>query len=207
LERCVYSTNQCLNRFKITLPKFYLDKINGLIASFDKETLASLEMISRSRFFLKGDYLLRADNICNKSYWVENGILRKFYYHNSREITTEFYFANDLAISFDSYILQKPSREYIQALTDTAVNVTDYTNFQNLKAKHPQLQDLDFLLTEYYALWLEEKVFELYTQNATQRYKTLLRKSPHIIQQVQLTQIASYLNISLETLSRIRANI
>jgi hypothetical protein len=87
------------------------------------------------------------------------------------------------------------------------VRVTDFTAFQSLKMKNRQLLELDFLLTEYYALWLEEKVFELHTQNATQRYQTLLKKSPHIIQQVQLTQIASYLNISLETLSRIRAKI
>nr|MCU0392988.1 Crp/Fnr family transcriptional regulator [Thermoflexibacter sp.] len=124
-----------------------------------------------------------------------------------KEITTEFFFKDELAVSFDSYTLQKPSREYIQALTDAVVNVTDYTKFQSLKSKHPSLQELDFLLTEYYALWLEEKVFELHTQNATQRYETLLKKSPHIVQQVQLTQIASYLNISLETLSRIRAKI
>ena len=110
-------------------------------------------------------------------------------------------------MSFDSYAQQKPSREYIQALTEVTVNITEYSSFQIEKIKHRQLQELDFLMTEYYALWLEEKVFELHTQNATQRYQTLLTKSPHIIQQVQLTQIASYLNVSLETLSRIRANI
>jgi CRP-like cAMP-binding protein len=187
--------------------KDYVDKINRLIEEFDNETLISLETISKSKTFLKGDYLLKANSVCTKSYWVESGIIRKFYLHQDREVTTEFYFKDDLAISFDSYILQEPGREYIQALTDAVVNVTDYTNFQSAKRKHPQLQELDFLLTEYYALRLEEKVFELHTLNATQRYETLLKKSPHIVQQVQLTQIASYLNISLETLSRIRAKI
>lgn len=184
-----------------------IDKIKQLIEKFDNETLISLATISKSKTFLKGEYLLRANDIGNKSYWVESGIIRKFYLHQEREVTTEFYFKDDLAISFDSYVLQKPSREYIQALTDTIVNETDYTNFYNLKIKNRQLQELDFLLTEYYALWLEEKVFELHTQNATQRYQNLLEKSPQIVQQVQLTQIASYLNISLETLSRIRAKI
>ena len=187
--------------------KVYVDKINRLIESFDKETLMSLEIINKSKTFLKGDYLLKADSVCDKSYWVESGIIRKFYLHQDKEVTTEFFFKGDLAISFDSYTLQKPSREYIQALTNTEVNLIDYTNFQILKTKHSQLQELDFLLTEYYALWLEEKIFELHTQNATQRYETLVKKSPHILQQVQLTQIASYLNISLETLSRIRAKI
>lgn len=187
--------------------KVYIDKIKRLIENFDTETLISLETISKQKTFLKGDYLLKANSVCSKSYWVESGIIRKFYLHQDKEVTTEFFFKDDLAISFDSYILQKPSREYIQALTDTVVNVTDYASFQSTKIKRPQLQELDFLLTEYYTLWLEEKVFELHTQNATQRYETMLKKSPHIVQQVQLTQIASYLNISLETLSRIRAKI
>jgi CRP-like cAMP-binding protein len=185
----------------------YVDKIKILVENLDGETVAALNTISYSKKYSKGDYLLKAESICNKSFWVENGILRKFYLHNDREITTEFYFKDDLAISFDSCVLQKPSREYIQALTDTIVNVTDYKRFQILKTKHRQLQELDFLMTEYYALWLEEKVFELHTQNATQRYEAILKKSPQIIQQVQLTQIASYLNVSLETLSRIRAKI
>jgi CRP-like cAMP-binding protein len=187
--------------------KIYIDKIKRLIEHLDKETEKSLESAVKYKKYSKGEYLLKAENVCNKSFWVESGIVRKFYLHNDKEITTEFFFKDDLAVSFDSYTLQIPSREYIQALTDTTVSVTDYLSFQNLKTKFPQLQELDFLLTEYYALWLEEKVFELHTQNATERYQTLLNKSPHIIQQVQLTQIASYLNISLETLSRIRAKI
>lgn len=187
--------------------KIYIDKITHLIENLDDETLLSLEAVSKSKIFSKGEFLLKADSVCSKSYWVESGIIRKFYLHNDREITTEFYFKDDLATSYDSYTLQKPSREYIQALTDTIVNVTDYTDFQHIKKIHPQLQELDCLITEYYALWLEEKVFELHTQNATQRYESLLKKSPHIIHQVKLSQIASYLNISIETLSRIRAKI
>lgn len=185
----------------------YIDKIKKLIENFDDATLKALTEISYAKTFSKGDYLLKAESICNKSYWVESGILRKYYVHNDKEISTEFFFKDDLAMSFDSYAQQKPSREYIQALTEVTVNITEYSSFQIEKIKHSQLQELDFLMTEYYALWLEEKVFELHTQNATQRYQILLTKSPHIIQQVQLTQIASYLNVSLETLSRIRANI
>ena len=187
--------------------KNYINKITQLIENFDNETLVALETVSKSKTFHKGDYLLKAENVCSKSYWVESGVIRKFYLYKDKEITTEFYFKDDLAISYDSYTLQKPSREYIQAVTDTMVNVTDYASFKSIKIKHPQLQEFDFLLTEYYALWLEEKIFELHTQNATQCYETLLKKSPHIIQQVKLSQIATYLNISIETLSRIRAKI
>jgi hypothetical protein len=63
------------------------------------------------------------------------------------------------------------------------------------------------MLTEYYAIWVENRLFEFHTKSATERYKDILHKSPHIIQNIPLTIIASYLGISLETLSRIRAKI
>ncbi|MCU0324175.1 MAG: Crp/Fnr family transcriptional regulator [Spirosomaceae bacterium] len=185
--------------------QFHIDKINKLLDDFDEATLKALEEISYSKTYEKGSYLLKADNICTKSFFLKSGILRKFYLHNEKDVTTEFYFKGDLAVSFDSYTLQRPSKEYLQALTDVTVNTIEFNSFQNLKKKHLQLQELDFLITEYHALWLEEKVFELHTQNATQRYETLIKKSPHIVHQIPLTQIASYLNVSLETLSRIRA--
>lgn len=185
----------------------HLEKIDRLIETFDEKTIISLEAISHSKTKSKGEYLLEEGAICSKFFWIESGIVRKFYLHQDREVTTEFYFKDDLAISFDSYTLQKPSREYIQALTDIVVKEINYKDFEKLKGQNTQIQELDYLITEHYALWLEEKVFELHTQNASQRYANLLQKSPHIIQQVKLTQIASYLNISLETLSRIRAKV
>jgi CRP-like cAMP-binding protein len=183
----------------------HLDRIKKLLENLDEASAEALKEISATKTYAKGEFLLKADQICTKSYWVDRGVVRKFYVHHDREVTTEFYFKDDMAVSFESYTLQKPSREYIQALTDVTVTATDYAGFQLQKAKHRQLEALDFLMTEYYALWLEEKVLELHTQNATQRYQTLLTKSPLVIQHVQLTQIASYLNVSLETLSRIRA--
>jgi CRP-like cAMP-binding protein len=183
----------------------YLIKIEKLINELDEVSLRALQEISYLKTYKKGDYLLEADAVCKKSFWVQKGILRKFYFHDDREITTDFYFKDDIAIAFESYTLQKQSKESIQALTDVVVNVTDYNSFQILKANNQVFLELDFLMTEYYALILEEKLFELSTQNATQRYEVLIKKSPHIVQQVQLTHIASYLNVSLETLSRIRA--
>jgi hypothetical protein len=63
------------------------------------------------------------------------------------------------------------------------------------------------MMTEYYALWLEERLFQFHTLDATERYKLLLEKQPHFVQQIPLTYLASYLGVSLETLSRIRAKI
>ncbi len=183
----------------------YLNKINDFIARLDKATLTALNEISAVKILKKGDFLLRQDEVCKKSYWIEKGVARKYYLNDGKEITTELYFDNDIAVSFDSYCLQKPSREFIQVLTDSTISQTDFLAYQKAKEKFPQLATLDLMMTEYYAMWLEERLFQFHTMDATSRYLNLIKNHPYIIQNIPLTFIASYLGISLETLSRIRA--
>ncbi len=185
----------------------YIDRINTYIKALDSDTLAALQNISSEKHFKKGDLLLRQNEVCGKSYLLVSGIARKFYLNDGKEVTTEIYFENDLAVSFDSYTLQRPSREYIEALTDVTVSVTHYQAFQDAKAKYAKLLTLDLMLAEYYGMWVENRLFQFHTLTATERYLDILDKSPHIVQTIPLTVIASYLGISLETLSRIRAKI
>jgi CRP-like cAMP-binding protein len=185
----------------------YIDKINNYIKCLDNETLNALQSISSNKKYKKGELLLRQNEICGKSYLILSGIARKFYLNDVKEITTELYFENDLAVSFDSYTLQQPSREFIEALTDVTVSITHYQAFQDAKTKYPKLLTLDLMLAEYYGMWVENRLFQLHTLTATERYLEILNKSAHIIQTIPLTIIASYLGITLETLSRIRAKI
>jgi CRP-like cAMP-binding protein len=188
--------------------KSYLDKINQFILALDGKTRAALEEITTHKFFRKGEYLLGQDEICRQSYLIVKGIARKFYLtEDGKDITTELYFADDLAVSFQSYTLQTPSLEFIQALEETGATVTDYKAFQQLKIVFPKLLELDLMMTEYYAMWLEARLRDLHTLDATARYRKIVREHPHFIKNIQLTHIASYLGVSLETLSRIRAKI
>lgn len=184
-----------------------LRKIDEFIQNLDRETLSALESIRQVKLYKKGEFLLHQDRLCRYSFWIEKGIVRKFYLNDGKEVTTELIFENDIAVSFDSYVLQNPSKEFIQAITDTTVSQTNAISFQEIKLKYPKLMQLDLMMTEYYAMWLEKRLFEFRTLNATERYLQLLGQQPEIILKVPLTYIASYLGISLETLSRIRSKI
>jgi CRP-like cAMP-binding protein len=185
----------------------YIDKINNYIKTLDSDTLNALQGISSDKKYKKGELLLRQNEVCGKSFLVLDGIARKYYLNDGKETTTELYFENDLAVSFDSYTLQQPSREFIEAITDVTVSITHYHAFQEAKTRFPKLVNLDLMLAEYYGMWVENRLFQFHTMTATGRYLDILKKSPHIVQTVPLTIIASYLGISLETLSRIRAKI
>jgi CRP-like cAMP-binding protein len=187
--------------------KSYIDKINNYVNNLDSESLTALQSISSHKRYKKGVLLLQQNEICEKSYLLIEGIARKYYLNDGKEVTTELYFENDLAVSFYSYTLQQPGREFIEALTDVTVSITHYQAFQDAKAKHPKLLTLDLMLAEYYGMWVENRLFQFQTLTATERYLSILNKSPHMVRAIPLTIIASYLGISLETLSRIRAKI
>ena len=95
----------------------YIGKIDDYIKSLGKDTLKALQNISLEKTCKKGTLLLRQNEVCTKSYLVTPGIARKYYLSGGKEITTELFYENDLAVSFDSYTLQQPSREFIEALT------------------------------------------------------------------------------------------
>ncbi|KAA2217222.1 Crp/Fnr family transcriptional regulator [Maribacter flavus] len=157
--------------------------------------------------FTKGSCLLKPGQICTSHILVKKGIARKFYKHNDKEITTEIYFHDDVAVSLDSYIMRKPADVYIEALTELEVTIIDYSRFLDVKTKYAEVMMLDKIFIEYYAVWFEQRLKEFQTMDASQRYLNLLEKEPKIIQQLSVTIIASYLNVSLETLSRIRSKI
>ncbi|MDR3008807.1 MAG: Crp/Fnr family transcriptional regulator [Sphingobacterium sp.] len=187
--------------------KRHLKKINALIENFDVETELALQSVSKTKKYKKGEFLLYQGEICKSSFWIEEGITRKYYMNDKKEVTTELLFKHDLAVAFSSYVSNQPSLEFIQAITDVTVSCIDKNSFRNIKENHPHLIQLDLLMTEYYAMWLEKRLFEFHTLNAIDRYKLLLLEQPDFIRHIPLTYIASYLGISLETLSRVRTKI
>jgi len=183
------------------------NRITNFINQLGNDSISALHNISSIKSFKKGDYLLREGQICKCSFFIEAGVARKFYPNEGKEITTQLFFEQDLAISFESYALQTTSKESIQALTDISVTVMDYLEFQEAKRAYPKLAELDILLIEHYTIWLEERMFHFHTLDAKERYLLLLQNQPHYIKKIPLTILASFLGISLETLSRIRAKI
>jgi CRP-like cAMP-binding protein len=188
----------------------YYQKLEQFLETLDEQASRAVEKVSIEKTFKKGDLLLKQGEICRYSFGIINGVARKFYYGEKKEMTkmtTEFYFADDVALSFNSYLLQKPSEELIECVTDLRVKCISRDDFQKVKQLFPKLVEYDLLFTELYAAWLEERLFDFNVLSATERYKKLIQMSPEYFHQIKLTHIASYLGISLETLSRIRAKI
>lgn len=185
----------------------YIKRIKDLSRHLDPQVRSEMEGGFVDRKFSKGACLLRPGQVCTSHLLIQEGVARKFYKHNDKEITTEIYFHDDVAVCLDSYIMRKPADVYIEALTELEVTIIDYQQFLDVKKKYVEVMMLDKMFIEYYAVWFEQRLKEFQTMDASQRYLNLLEKEPEIVRLLPVTIIASYLNVSLETLSRIRSKI
>jgi CRP-like cAMP-binding protein len=153
----------------------------------------------------KNEFLISEGQICKYLYFLDSGCVRGFYNIDGKDITQWFGFENDFATSFRSFIAQVPTAEYIHAVEDCVLWSIAKDDINNLLKNFSEVEKLVRLIYEQYYIRLEERYANAHFKTATERYENLLQNEPHIVQRIPLGYIASYLGISQETLSRIRA--
>ncbi len=154
----------------------------------------------------KNEILLKEGKICDHIYFIEKGLLRSYYHVNNEDVTSWFMKENDIIISVKSFYTRTPSYETIEPLEKPIVYSMDFTDLEKIYKLYPEFNLNGRLLTTYYYMLSEERLYFIRKQKAEDRYKFLLTKHPEIIQRAPLKYIASYLGIATETLSRIRGN-
>jgi CRP-like cAMP-binding protein len=184
-----------------------IDNFYTFLKSIKQDKAEIIASLLKKMTVKKNTILLAEGQICRHNYIVENGVARKFFNHYDKEITTEIYLKGDIAHSFESFIKQTRSDEYIVACTKLDILCIDFNKYTEAKKLYSWLIELDLLFAEQYAIQLERKLKEQITLNAAERYKKILVNYPKILQEVPLKIIASYLNVTVERLSRIRAKI
>jgi len=186
--------------------KYYL-KVQQIFVELTKILNDEFQQVIKTTTLKRNVFLLKEGDYCKNFYFIKTGILRNFYIKDGNEVITNFTFPSDLTTILRSIILTEPSREYIQAITDCEVYTIPISEYQKIIKKYPKIEKIDAEITQLYAILLEERLFSLQFHTAAERYSLLLEREPLIVKYVPLTFIASYLGITLETLSRIRAKI
>ena len=158
--------------------------------------------------FAKNDYLLKEGQVEKKYWFVESGFVRSYIVDTEgNDITFNLYASCDVVIDYPSIFFFAPTRENIQALTDCVCWEIDVDSFQELFGSIPNYreQQKSLLVGSYFAL--KEHSISLIADQAKDRYLKLLKDKPHIIQNVSLKHIATFLGITDTSLSRIRKEI
>jgi len=138
------------------------------------------------------------------AYFLISGAVRSYYLKDGIEVNTWFAFEGDMAGSLQNF-KDKPSRETIELIEDSTLISIDLREIKLLMFSNIQVANFINAIVEEYALFLEDKIYFSQLTSAMDRYEMLLEKEPKVFLRVPLTYIASYLGISRETLSRLRA--
>jgi CRP-like cAMP-binding protein len=157
--------------------------------------------------FSRNTILLSEGQICKEINIIKKGVAVKSFYHGERVVTSAICLVGDIALSYDSFTYQTPSSESIVAMTDLECLCLSFEKYLDAKKKYPWLIEYDRMLLDRYIVKLEYSVKELTTLNAAERYEKILLHYAKLLEEVPLKVIASYLNVSVERLSRIRAKI
>jgi CRP-like cAMP-binding protein len=178
-----------------------LNNISILSAGLQEQLKACLVEES----FTRKQLLLKEGMVAQRIYFIKKGFVRAYHHNNGEKFTSWFMGEGEIIISVYSFFSRKPSFENIEILEDAVLQSINWDQLQNIYAAFPEFNFTGRIITEQYYIRSEEKMISMQTLTAKQRYEALLAAHPAILQKASLGQIASYLGIKQETLSRIRA--
>ena len=155
--------------------------------------------------YKKDEFILKAGKVSDYTSWILKGLIRSYYLKDIEEITTKFLWEGAPVTSLYSYYNRKPGNENIVALEDTTLACMHYDHMKYLYHTYPEFNFVGRVITEKYLYMLEIEVYNLRKQTAADRYNSLVKHLPDLLQRVPLKYLATYLGMNLETLSRIRS--
>lgn len=170
------------------------------------ETL-KCQLIKRLKpiYFKKGELVLDADNVCTKSYFICEGILRAYILKDGKEISEFFCTKNEWANSPKSFIQKTIDIYYIDAITDTTAYSLHVNDLVYLFDNFPEMERYARLSMGTVFALLMERITSMRFTSAKEKYLHFKKVYSDIFPQIPLGMVASYLGITQETLSRIRA--
>jgi CRP-like cAMP-binding protein len=187
--------------------KKIIENIIQSIYSLPPQTLEDILVHFQHLEYPKNYFLLKPGKPCKHLWFMTKGAARYFYTNEQgKEINTWFSLDTQIITDTTSFVHQEPSQESIQLLEDSEMFAIEYDALQTLLQKHHSFALWYIKLVElHYISQIEDRIADLQFLDAKQRYQKLLNMYPDITNRISLGNIATYLNITQETLSRIRA--
>ena len=178
----------------------YFHPVSDGIVKFLKEHAYSV-------FFSKGELLLEEGQVCEHIYFVRKGVVRGFIREGKKDITTWITAEGEMVSSILSFERKGSSIENMQAIEDSEMLALTLVDLEKLYEQFPEFNIVSRKLLQQYYSDAEGRAFIARLTNAETRYKQFLTRYSHFANRIPLTYIASFLGMTLETLSRVRRKL
>lgn len=140
-------------------------------------------------------------------YFVTSGVQRAYYLHGDKDATIMFSYPYSFSGVADSFLLQKPSPYYLETLTQSTFLRTTFNQVNELMQRYHNFETLIRKAISITLAGTLERQVELQAFSAEEKFRTLLKRSPHVLQQIPHKYLASYLGIDATTFSKLLGSV
>ena len=169
------------------------------------EELDTLESILVPMKFAKGEMILKEGEVCENIYYIEHGLVRQFYFKNGKQITEHLGEDRTIFMCIESLFCEEATKLQVEAIEPTTVYALPKQRLEQVALHNVNIQILYRKILEESLIISQVHADLVRFETAQDRYKKMCKLSPQVILRAPLVYIASYLQMTPETLSRVRA--
>lgn len=171
------------------------------------DELDILESILVPMKFARGEKVLESGDVSDAIYYVERGMVREFYFKNNKSVTEYLAADGTIVMSIESLFREEPSKLVIEALEPTLVYALPKKRLEEVALHNVNIQILYRKILEESLIISQRRADLLRFESAKDRYLKLCKLNPKVIMKAPLVYVASYLQMTPETLSRVRSAV
>lgn len=155
----------------------------------------------------KGERILSEGEVCTGISYIEKGLVRQYYIKNGKEVTEHLGVDHSIFMCIESLFKEEPSHLQVEALEPTLVYILPKAKLEAAAMRNVNIQMLYRKILEESLIQSQMHADLMRFETAPNKYKRLCEMNPQVVLRAPLTYIANYLQMTPETLSRIRSNV
>ena len=190
-----------------TTPRDVARELARKYSTMTHDELDILESVLIPRKYAKGDMVLSEGEICTSIIYIDKGLLRQFYLKNGKEVTEYLAVEGCIMMSIESLFKEVPSLQQIEAIEPTIVYELPKKKLEEVALHNVNIQILYRKILEESLILSQVHADLVRFESAENRYRRMCKLSPQIALRAPLLFIASYLQMTPETLSRVRSTV
>ena len=169
------------------------------------DELDILESVLVPMKFAKNEMILKTGEVCRNIYYIDHGLIRQFYFKNGKEVTEHLGVDHSIFMCIESLFREEPTRLQVEALEQTVIYALPKEKLEEVALHTVNIQILYRKMLEESLILSQIHADLVRFESAQDKYKKLCKNSPQIVLRAPLVYIASYLQMTPETLSRVRS--
>lgn len=191
----------------VNTPRDIARELARKYSTMTHEELDALESILVPMKFAKGEMILVEGEICQCIYYLDKGLIRQFYFKNDKEVTEHLGADHTIFMCIESLFKEEPSHLQVEALEASVIYALPKEELEKVALHNVNIQMMYRKILEESLIISQIHADLVRFETAQNRYKRMCKLYPQVVFRAPLTYVANYLQMTPETLSRVRTSM